>query len=113
MQQLPIGNRYAFQHMVKLLVFVFFSFFFPSFKNKKLTKDKNDSEVTENEKYTKLNPSTLSVVFAPNVLQDGDPTSNPFDTSTYEAVNTVFKDVRFISSHFFFFQVQATDFFFL
>ena len=60
-------------------------------REKRLKED--ESEVTENEKYTKLNPSTLSVVFAPNVLQDGDPNANPFDTTVYEAVNNVFKDV--------------------
>jgi hypothetical protein len=50
-------------------------------------------EITKNEQYTKLNPTTLSVVFAPNVLKNGDPNANPFDTKSYELINLIFKEV--------------------
>jgi len=69
--QLPRPNRFAFQHMVRCLY-----------------------EITQNEQYTKLNATTLSVVFAPNVLKNGDPNANPFDTKCYEVINAIFKEVR-------------------
>jgi len=65
--QLPQGNRSAFQHMVKLL-----------------------TEVCENEAVTKLNASSLSVVFAPNVLVD--PKGPMFDASAYVSINNVVKE---------------------
>lgn len=65
--RLPVGNRFAFQHMVKLL-----------------------TEVCANEAKTKLNASSLSVVFAPNVLVD--PKGPMFDASAYVSINNVAKE---------------------
>jgi len=65
--KLPKINRYCFHHMIMLL-----------------------AEVIANEKATKLNAKTLSVVFAPNVLVNGDPNANPFSAS-FGAVNGIFE----------------------
>ena len=45
-----------------------------------------------NEKETKLNAKTLSVVFAPNVLVNGDPDANPFKQN-FGGVNGIFEDI--------------------
>mmetsp|Transcript_33465 Transcript_33465/g.57157 ORF Transcript_33465/g.57157 Transcript_33465/m.57157 type:complete len:871 (+) Transcript_33465:20-2632(+) len=65
--RLPKINRYCFQYMMKLL-----------------------TEVVKNYDKTKLDAKNLSIVFAPNVLVNGDPNANPFSLK-YEAVNRIFE----------------------
>jgi len=60
-------NLRCFQHLLKLL-----------------------AEVVVNEQHTKLNATTLSVVFAPNCLVDGDPLANPFKQD-FVATNGIFE----------------------
>merc|ERR1712137_744752 len=68
-EKLPQTNRYCFHHMLKLL-----------------------REVIHNEAKTKLNASSLSVVFAPNVLVNGDSNAT-FSQHEFTAVNGIFEEI--------------------
>lgn len=65
-RQLPRANRFVVQHLCKCLL-----------------------AVCANEK-TKMNPTNISTVFAPNVLKSADEDSLPFDPSVFERVNGTF-----------------------
>ena len=71
---LPRANKYVTQHLLKCL-----------------------KKICENESKTKMNPGNLAVVFASNILRNGDPNANPFDMKYFETVNEIFKLVCFVS----------------
>jgi len=65
-RQLPRANRFVVQHLCKCLL-----------------------AICAEEK-TKMNPTNVATVFAPNVLKSADEDSLPFDPSVFERVNGTF-----------------------